>query len=111
MVMMFPGTTIHHPVPAWLCGLVISLPLHTSANTEREWNFRVYLEDREIGYHRFHLTQHGTGSEIVSEARFEVTFMKIPFFRYRHRNVETWNDQCLASISSTTDDVASSIVV
>jgi hypothetical protein len=80
------------------------LPLATGANTATEWHFRVYLEDKAIGFHRFSLEQRDSETRLATEARFDVTFLTIPVFRYRHSNVEVWNDGCLESIESSTDE-------
>ena len=102
--MTWSGYRLHHPITPWLCGLAMLLPLDSSANTEAEWHFRVYLDDKAIGYHRFHLEHNDSDMKIVTEAQFDVTFLKIPVFRYRHSNVEVWNDRCLESIASSTDE-------
>jgi hypothetical protein len=73
------------------------------AAVEQEWQFRVYLDDRPIGYHAFRVTRDGQHKHIRSRADFDVTFFKIPFFKYRHENNEHWKNQCLTSISSETD--------
>lgn len=68
-----------------------------------ELRFRVLLDDREIGEHRFVISPDERGKEILSEARFDVRILGIPVFRYRHENVERWSDDgCLYSISSRT---------
>ena len=67
------------------------------------WRFRVYLDDREIGYHDFYLQQSGEVRVLRSEARFEYRLMFVPLFRYEHENRETWSGDCLRSIESRTD--------
>jgi hypothetical protein len=76
-----------------------ALPAHA-----RTWSFRVLLDDREIGTHRFTLTESGAERELVSEASFRVTFLGFPAYRYRHQATERWRDGCLASLASATDD-------
>lgn len=73
------------------------------AAVEQEWQFRVYLDDRPIGYHSFSITRDGQHKHVRSRADFDVTFLKIPLFKYRHENDEYWKNQCLTSISSKTD--------
>jgi hypothetical protein len=86
-----------------VCCLPVLLPLNSSATTEQQWRFRVYLDDREIGHHYFTLTQTGTQEHLATRAKFDVTFLKIPLFSYRHDNVEHWNNNCLQRITSHTD--------
>jgi hypothetical protein len=104
--MTFTGSRVHHAIIALLCGIAMHLPISASTETASEtvWHFRVYLDDKAIGYHRFQLRQDSADAELVTEAQFDVTFLKIPVFSYRHRNVEVWNDRCLASIASSTDE-------
>jgi hypothetical protein len=40
---------------------------------------------------------------LTTEASFDVKFLFITAFRYRHQNTEIWNDGCLASIDASTD--------
>lgn len=70
----------------------------------RAWDFRVLLEDREIGRHRFELRATEGGRELRSEARFEVRVLRIPAYRYEHEAVERWRGDCLESLRSRTND-------
>ena len=67
------------------------------------WNFRVYLDDSEIGYHNFSLTDEGGVRRLTTEAEFEVRFLFITAYRYEHVNQETWQGDCLQDIRSETD--------
>ena len=62
------------------------------------------LDDSEIGYHRFQVSEQGDREVIEIEARFKVTFLGIPVYRYKHDNREIWRQGCLDSIASTTSD-------
>lgn len=90
-------------VPLVAC-VVILLPLTASATPGKDWRFRVFLDDKEIGHHHFHLTRDGAHEQLTTEANFEVSFLKIPLFRYSHKNVELWHSQCLKQIASSTDE-------
>ena len=70
----------------------------------KEWRFRVYLDDREIGYHHFELTENGSERRLTTRAELEVSFLRIPVFSYTHENTESWNGGCLKSIASVTDE-------
>lgn len=84
---------------------LMPIPYAACANTTtREWNFTAYLDDSEIGYHRFALTQSGPERELLSEARFNVKFLFIDAYRYAHEAREQWRGDCLARIDTTTDD-------
>jgi hypothetical protein len=87
--------------------LVLSLllalaPLHAAAE-ERAWRFRVWLDEREIGYHEFVLETQGAQRLMRSEASFEYRMLFIRLFDYQHENLETWDGNCLSRIESRTD--------
>ncbi|MEE4217522.1 MAG: DUF6134 family protein [Xanthomonadales bacterium] len=67
------------------------------------WRFRVFLDDREIGYHHFYLAGTGEHRQLRSEASFEYRLLFVKLFHYEHENLETWSGNCLSSIRSKTD--------
>ena len=88
-----------------LLALILALLVAPSFSNEvREWDFTAYLDDTEIGYHRFVLVENGAESELVSKARFNVKFLFFNAYRYTHDNREHWRGDCLAQIESATDD-------
>jgi hypothetical protein len=97
-----------HVPAAFVTGILFcfaaALPVSANLATEQEWRFRVYLDDKPIGYHNFTLAQAGAHEQLTTQAQFDVSFLKIPLFKYRHDNVERWNKSCLESITSTTDE-------
>ncbi|HEY5776730.1 MAG TPA: DUF6134 family protein [Xanthomonadales bacterium] len=70
---------------------------------DREWRFRVYLDDKEIGYHDFMLEEAGNQQSLKSEASFEYRLMFVKLYGYEHENTETWRGDCLTGIESRTD--------
>jgi len=74
------------------------------ADDADRWLFRVYLDDREIGFHEFAVRDLGGRREVEVTARFDVRILFFNAYRYDHRNRETWYDDCLEGIESTTDD-------
>lgn len=69
----------------------------------RSLNFEVYLDDREIGYHRFEIRDDGAALSLTTAADFEVKLLLFTAFEYEHRNVELWRDGCLQRIEARTD--------
>ncbi|MDZ7621724.1 MAG: DUF6134 family protein [Candidatus Competibacteraceae bacterium] len=65
--------------------------------------FAVSLDDRPIGVHRFRIVDDGATRVVESAASFDVRILRIPVYRYRHRNTETWQNGCLKRIDSETD--------
>lgn len=68
-----------------------------------QWRFRVYLDEKEIGYHHFYLAEDGANRQLKSVASFEYRLMFVTLFRYEHENLETWAGDCLQSVRSRTD--------
>jgi hypothetical protein len=81
--------------------LAVLLPLGASA-AEKEWRFRVYLDDKEIGYHSFALEEQGLEKRISIEADFEYKLLFLSLFEYSHRNTEVWSGNCLEAIEAET---------
>ncbi len=86
--------------------LIVALLLAATAASAqtRAWNYRVLLDESEIGRHRFALYENGAEREMRVEARFEVKFLAITFYRYEHVATERWRDGCLRALVSRTDD-------
>jgi Family of unknown function (DUF6134) len=65
------------------------------------WAFRVLLDGREVGSHRFTLASvDAQQRELRSVARFDVTVLRVPVYRYRHEAVESWEGGCLRQLVS-----------
>lgn len=69
----------------------------------KQWQFDVALDGKPIGFHTFELQRDGSKQVLTTEASFDVKFLFVTAFRYRHQNTEIWNDGCLASIDASTD--------
>ena len=91
-----------------LAGLIVffALPLWVNASEvdARNWRFRVYLDDKEIGSHTFSVQKTAAQIEVTSSARFDVKVLFINAYQYRHEAKEIWRDDCLADLSASTDD-------
>ncbi len=70
---------------------------------KKQWQFDVALDGKPIGFHTFELQQDGSRQVLTTEASFDVKFLFVTAFRYRHQNTEVWNDGCLSSIDASTD--------
>jgi hypothetical protein len=92
------------PRPALLgaaaAGLLFIAP-HAAAETLR---FQVYLDERPIGEHSFRIVGSGDTTRVTSRASFDVDFLFINAYSYRHSSNETFRDGCLTAIDATTDD-------
>ncbi|MCG6974830.1 MAG: DUF6134 family protein [Acidiferrobacterales bacterium] len=89
----------------FLFSLVLLGSQAIAAGPVQEWRFKVYLDDKWIGYHNFRLTPRDNGRHTLDiDASFDVKFLFINAYSYRHQNTEQWQRQCLRSIRSRTDD-------
>lgn len=82
--------------------LLLAGPTAALAATEA-WNFRVLLDDREVGRHEFRLAAVGQQRELRSAAEFNVRLLFINAYSYLHEAVERWQGNCLQSLESRTD--------
>ena len=87
---------------AW-CMLLLARP--AGAATEHRFEFDVRLDARPLGTHRFTITgDPGSAATVESEARFDVSVLGIPAYRYQHHATERWTNGCLAALDATTLD-------
>jgi len=68
------------------------------------WRFKVFYDDSEIGEHTFSRATGTESQRITIKADFNIDIFFITVYRYKHRNIEQWQGECLVSINSLTDD-------
>jgi hypothetical protein len=92
--------------PAAVLALALMVPasLPALAAQPQAWNFRVFLDDAEIGKHRFTLREANGERVLNSEARFTVKIAFITAYRYVHDAEERWRGNCLAGLTARTND-------
>jgi len=81
---------------------LLCLPLVGIAN-EQEWRFRVYLDDKEIGFHEFRVVEQDGLRRLETEANFEYKLLFLTLYEYEHENTEIWKGNCLTEIDARTD--------
>ena len=74
------------------------------AHANHTWDFRVFLDEKEIGTHRFDLVEQGGERQLTSKARMTVKVLFVTAYTYDHQDVEDWHGDCVNKLSSTTDD-------
>ncbi len=85
--------------------IFISVSLFMSnAAVGQTWKFKVFLDEQEIGEHTFQVASFNNKKHVKISAEFDVYFLFINAYSYRHDNYEVWNDQCLQSVRSKTSD-------
>jgi hypothetical protein len=65
--------------------------------------FDVFLDGKKIGYHRFEIDGPRSNAAVRSEASFDVKFLFVTAFSYRHSAEEDWAGGCLKQIEARTD--------
>jgi hypothetical protein len=83
--------------------ILLGMVMAEAAAEEQTWRFRVWLDDRKIGYHEFVLREQGAQRQLQSEASFEYKLLFVKLYGYQHENLEIWEDGCLSRIESRTD--------
>ena len=78
--------------------------VYASNGINKSWQFKVYLDGDEIGFHNFSIVHSDEQHAVYSRAQFDVKFLFINAYSYRHDNVERWSNECLDSINAVTDD-------
>ncbi|MCH1488735.1 MAG: DUF6134 family protein, partial [Pseudomonadales bacterium] len=89
----------------WLATLLFLYTAAAGASLpqESQWQFKVLLDDREIGSHQFTVSQANGSQTIQTDASFDVKVLFVNLYRYRHQNTEVWQGNCLRSINAETD--------
>jgi hypothetical protein len=79
---------------------------------QQVFDFDVNLDKRPIGTHRFIVSRQADGAtRIQSNASFDVRFLGIAAYRYRHQATEQWQGDCLSAIDANTQDNGRSLIV
>lgn len=68
------------------------------------WDFRVFLDDKEIGTHRFELLEQDGERQLTSQARMVYKLLFVTAYTYDHHDVEHWSGDCISKLASNTDD-------
>lgn len=80
------------------------MPGMVLASVEREWRFRVLVDDAEVGTHTFRVALQGDERRVEIDARFKVKIWFIDAYNYAHQARERWQGECLQEIEARTDD-------
>jgi hypothetical protein len=70
---------------------------------EQTLMFDVFLDGKKIGYHRFEIEGPRKNAAVRSEAKFDVKFLFVTAFSYRHTAEENWTGGCLDELEARTD--------
>jgi hypothetical protein len=73
-----------------------------ASDDARAWRFKVYLDDKAIGWHTFDLNP--ADGTLRSEARYDVKFLFVTAYSYAHEATELWDGRCLTRMDAHTDN-------
>ena len=89
------------------CGAIILLVCSASGfakeGATEVFNFKVSLDNREVGWHRFVVQTDGDQVTVSSKAKMDFTVLLVKKVAYRHEATETWLGDCLQAFESETE--------
>jgi len=71
-------------------------------NATEVFNFKVSLDNREVGWHKFVVETKGNQLTVSSKAKMDFTVLMVKKVAYRHEATETWLGDCLQAFESKT---------
>jgi hypothetical protein len=87
-------------------GLFLALMVNDSTGSVEGnievFNFKVLLDDREVGRHIFVVEDSGNQVAVTSEASMDFTVLLVKKVEYRHQASEIWQNGCLLEFKSST---------
>ncbi len=86
---------------ASVCVLLAVSGVSLASNPD-QFVFDVYLDDDRIGSHAYEIIREEGETRVSSSAKFDVKFLFITAFKYRHTVSERWSNGCLQTIEAET---------
>jgi hypothetical protein len=96
-------TRLIHTLAVSLLTLMASGISVAEDSSRKTLMFDVFLDGKKIGYHRFEIDGSRSNTAVRSEANFDVKFLFVTAFSYRHNARENWAGGCLEEIEARTD--------
>ena len=75
---------------------------NTATPTTEFFNFKVLLNDREVGWHTFVVEHNGDQVTVKSDASMDFTVLLVKKVKYRHQANEIWQKDCMVGFDSST---------
>ena len=94
---------LSRPFVATILLMLSSVAAAAAEPATRTLMFDVFLDGEKIGYHRFDIDGPESNAAVRSEASFDVKFLFVTAFSYRHTATESWSNGCLDEIEARTD--------
>ncbi len=108
MVKAFSGLFL---LMLWPISGASEVPAESEKSLEQKLEFKVFLNDREVGSHQYHLQQQGERLLVSSTMNLDFTVMLVKKIKYRHQANEVWQGDCLVSLTSQTEKLGKNISV
>lgn len=95
-------------VAALLCSMLPAGPLMAATDREiaepdlLDREFRVFIDDKEVGEHDFRFSGNPDQFELESTADFAYKVAFVTVFSYEHEAQERWQDGCMVALESST---------
>ena len=83
----------------------------SEAASKRVLDFAVFLNDREVGEHKFELLEQGESIDVSSTMSLDFKLFKIKRIKYRHQANEIWQSGCLVALQSETEKQGNAVAV
>ena len=68
----------------------------------RELDFKVFIDNREVGRHQFKLLEQAESVQVSSTMSLDFKILRIKRIKYRHQANELWQAGCLVALQSDT---------
>ena len=101
-----------------LTGVLLLLLIQSSSaletpieTVEKNLDFKVFINDREVGSHKFRLLQQGENLQVSSTMHLDFKVLMIKKIKYLHQAEEVWQGGCLVSLKSQTQKQGKTITV
>ena len=86
--------------------------LHAEAAPNlREWRFDVTADGIPVGTHRYIIEEDGATRRVQSDMHFRLRLLVVDAYQYDHHATEIWQNDCLSSFATRTEERGSSTAV
>ncbi|ETN92686.1 hypothetical protein U062_00564 [Gammaproteobacteria bacterium MOLA455] len=96
---------------ALFLSLSVGQAVASGSGNLRVLDFDVFLNDREVGKHRFELLEQGESVAVSSTMSLDFKLFKIKSVTYRHQANEIWQAGCLVGLQSETEKQGKTVAV
>lgn len=91
--------------------LVCLWGLPVQADLNKDFTFKVSVDNTDIGTHSFMLRETGQQLTVHSKADFEFKLLFLKLFDYQHSSNEVWENGCLQRMNAVTNNNGETLLV